>query len=304
MSATQAATSAAVGGSVCRCRSCSRTDPMSMECAASRRPPASPGPARSSRRRCRRPAPARPAHPQVADRAGEGERAPPRRPTAPRARRRGGRATPVGEDRGVRGVAGGRGGAEADPGDVVARRSARRTRRARRTPAPAPRRRAARCGRRPGRAGPSAVSRTATSGRSPISSLMVLVPQSIAAIVLTRSSGGHARRRGPRPTSRPSAVEHLVAERVHAAALGQRLAGQHVQALDPVGHAAGGDPLDLGHVEPGPRRARRAPRGSARGRRGRPRPARGRCRAASCISFISPEPSSVPMREAARGQVR
>ena len=35
MSATQAATSAAVGGSECRCRSCSRTEPMSIESAAS-----------------------------------------------------------------------------------------------------------------------------------------------------------------------------------------------------------------------------------------------------------------------------
>ena len=35
MSATQAATSAAVGGSECRCRSCSRTEPTSIESAES-----------------------------------------------------------------------------------------------------------------------------------------------------------------------------------------------------------------------------------------------------------------------------
>ena len=40
MSATQAATSAAVGGSECRCRSCSRTEPMSIEWAASGAPAA------------------------------------------------------------------------------------------------------------------------------------------------------------------------------------------------------------------------------------------------------------------------
>ena len=87
------------------------------------------------------------------------------------------------------------------------------------------------------------ISRTSTSGSAPMSSLIVLVPQSIAA---TRPRS-HAR-----PGLPPLAeqVEHLVAERVHAAALRERLAGEHVQALDPVGHAAGGDPLDLGDARP------------------------------------------------------
>ena len=52
-------------------------------------------------------------------------------------------------------------------------------------------------------------------------------------------------------TARPpltQLVEHLVAQRVHAATLGQRLRGEHVQALDPVGHATGGDARDLRHV--------------------------------------------------------
>ena len=63
--------------------------------------------------------------------------------------------TPAAKTVGVRRVAGGRGGAEADPGRRRARRSARRTRRSPRTCGPAPRRPAGRSRRRPGRAGRS-----------------------------------------------------------------------------------------------------------------------------------------------------
>ena len=59
-----------------------------------------------------------------------------------------------------------------------------------------------------------------TSGRSPISSLIVLVPQSIAATAQSRRRPRTRRARLP-PVAEQ--VEHLVAERVHAAALGQRL---------------------------------------------------------------------------------
>ena len=84
-----------------------------------------------------------------------------------------------------------------------------------------------------------------------MSSLIELVPQSMAATVVMTSLLRLARNARPGRPPLPQQVEHLVAERVDPAALRQRLAGQDVQALDPVGHAAGGDALDLGYVEPG-----------------------------------------------------
>ena len=134
--------------------------------------------------------------------------------------------------------------------------------------------------------------------RRPTSSLIVLVPQSIAA---TRSSPCWSRSgptQGPEAHHSPSSVEHLVAERVHAAALGEGLAGQHVQALDPVGHAAGGDPVDLGDLaDRGPRR-----RGRPRARRRTPRRARGRRRAgpASPSSARTPRGCRSATRRAGR----
>ena len=92
---------------------------------------------------------------------------------------------------------------------------------------------------------------------------------------------------GPRPTTRRAASSTSSPSGLTPAALGQRLAGEHVQALDPVGHPAGGDPGDLGHVA-GLRRPR-APRGSARAPRGTPRRGRGRSPSRSCISFIRPD---------------
>src|SRR5690606_7644731 len=100
------------------------------------------------------------------------------------------------------------------------------------------------------------LSRTRTSGRSPTNSLMVLVPQSIAAIGAPTSlprgrgvaAGLHA---GPVGPPLAEQVEHLVTEGVHTSTLGQRLTGEHVEALDAVGHPAGRDALDLGDVESG-----------------------------------------------------
>ena len=109
---------------------------------------------------------------------------------------------------------------------------------------------------------PAATSMSATS------SLTVLVPQSTAA---TRVTAPARSTHGPGRPEVAEQVDHLVAERVHAAPLRQGLAGQHVQALHPGRHAAGRDAGDLGHVadrlaegEVGLVGARRRPR---RGRR-------------------------------------
>ena len=124
----------------------------------------------------------------------------------------------------------------------------------------------------------------------------MLVPQSKAATRVTWALDGHA---GTGRPPRAQRVEHLVTQRVHAASLRQRLSGEHVQALHPVGHAAGRDPRDLGHL------ADRRP-GLEIGLVGAPVGRRELRVAASrsVISFISPEASSVPISEAARGQVR
>ena len=129
---------------------------------------------------------------------------------------------------------------------------------------------------------------------------MVLVPQSIAATGVTGPTARPSATHGPAAHHSPSSVEHLVAERVDAAALGERLAGEHVQALDPVGHAARGDAVDLRDVaELGPGRQVALVGGGVRRRQ------LGVVGAAAPPSPSSgPEPSSVPIREAARGQVR
>ena len=71
-----------------------------------------------------------------------------------------------------------------------------------------------------------------------MSSLMELVPQSMAAISDTGA---------PVPPGTEQR-DDLVAERVHARPGGERLGRQRMQALDPVGHPAGRDLLDLGDV--------------------------------------------------------
>ena len=108
---------------------------------------------------------------------------------------------------------------------------------------------------------------------------------------LIRHRAGVRSTHGPGAHQSPSSVEHLVAERVDARPMRERLAGQHVEALDPVGHAAGGDALDLGHARAAARaRPRRGPRGSARGPRGRPPPAPRRRRAAPASPSSAPSP--------------
>src|SRR6478735_12134683 len=112
------------------------------------------------------------------------------------------------------------------------------------------------CPRRTTRESRRATSSCPSSRTVPMSSLIELVPQSMAATVapglLIRSLCRRlldARPRRP-PVAEP--VEDLVAERVDPAPHGERLAGEDVEALDPVGHAAGADAVDLGDVEPGP----------------------------------------------------
>ena len=140
-----AASSASVGGSWRTCRSCSRTEPTSIDRAART-------PSRSPRTTSVEPPPTsttstggRGCVGQPAHRPGEGQR---RLLVAAQHLRRDPQPLPdaVGEDRAVGGVAGGRGGAEPDPLGryAVVRGGARRSRRPRRTPAPAPRRPAAR----------------------------------------------------------------------------------------------------------------------------------------------------------------
>ncbi len=82
------------------------------------------------------------------------------------------------------------------------------------------------------------------------------------------------------------------------------MGGEDVQALHPVGHAAGRDALDLRHLLPD-RVTDRGPVGEVR----LVRPAIGRRELwvgsqPACISLISPDDSRVPIREFTRGQVR
>ena len=133
---------------------------------------------------------------------------------------------------------------------------------------------------------------TGPGSRSAMSSRSELVPQSKAATrVMTglRCPGErHAWPRGPELAER---VEHLVAQRVHAPALGQRLAGEDVQALHPVGHPARGDAGDLGDVASGLRGdLARERRGSARGQRGTQRPGARRRAAAGTSPSSAPTP--------------
>ena len=311
---THAATSSAVGGSGWRWRSWRRTDPMSIDTAC-RSPRRAPAPARSTRRRCRRRAPARAASGPARRSRRRRPARPPRRRTAPparcpgdgvRPRRRRRRCSRRGSPRSRRSGparAGRRG-----------RGASRRTRRSPRRCAPAPRRparpvRSTPWPRRTTRESRSATSSWPSSRTVPMRSLIELVPQSMAATV---ASGllipSLCRRRLDARTRRPPVaeqVEDLVAERVDPAAHGERLAGEDVEALDPVGHAAGADALDLGDARARPAApARRGARGSARAPRGRPPRARRRCRAAPASPSSRWVPSRVPMREAARGQVR
>ncbi len=235
MSATQAASCSGVGGSSWRCRSWSRTEPMSIESEVGR--------LRAEDQLGR---PAADVDHQHRRRGSPGGRAWRRRRTAPppRPRQTSGSTpsrsrTPATKTEAL--VASRAPTWPKRTRDASWAGSARRTPRSRRTRAPAPGPRSGRSGRGPGRAGPSA-SRGRDSGAASDEQL-----DRVGAAV----DGGYPHARAALPPGAQQ-VEHLVAEGVHAPALRERLAGQHVQALDPVGHAAGGDPLDLGDA----RRAR------------------------------------------------
>ena len=124
----------------------------------------------------------------------------------------------------------------------------------------------------------------------------MLVPQSTAATRVTLVLDGRARTGGPELAEQ---VEHLVAERVHTAALREGLTGQHVQALHAGRHPAGGDAGDLRHVAD---RLAEGEVGLVRAGVGGRRS--GSVSSRSDISFIRPDASSVPIIDAARGQVR
>ena len=233
---------------------------------------------------------------------------PPRRRRPPRARRRAAAGRPSTKTSALLGVPGRRGGAR-----TAARRRRGRRRRAAYSSTAANTRSSASSASRPVRS-TSCPSRTmrssrtrlswvpAAGSRSATSSLMVLVPQSTAA---TRVTSARRRRRpltqGPAAQKSPSRSSTSSPSGFTPAALGERLAGEHVQALHPGRHAAGGDAGDL-----------RAPRRSTRGRaevglvraRGTPRRARGRCPAGRSSPSSGRSASRVPISDAARGQVR
>ena len=264
MSATAASISSFVGGSPARWRSFSRTEPMSSDCAASTMAVVGAedqlgGAAADVEHQQRLGQPA--AGP---GRPGEATAAPPRR----RSSTSGCDADPfldAGDELlGVLGVAGGRGRAEPDRLDVVLARRSRHVLLDR--------------GEHPLQRGlrdpPGAVDALAepddahladevdaragvgveVGDEQPEASWCRSRRRRPGSWLPLRRTGRHARAARP-PVAQP--VEHLVTERVHAAALGQRLAGEHVQALHPVGHASGRDAGDLR----APRRSRaRAPR--------------------------------------------
>ena len=89
----------------------------------------------------------------------------------------------------------------------------------------------------------------AARSRSATSSLMVLVPQSTAATrVMPAPSRSSPLTQRPAAQNSPSRSSTSSPSGFTPRPCGERLAGQHVQALDPVGMPAGGDAVDLGHV--------------------------------------------------------
>ena len=225
---------------------------------------------------------ARARRPSGAGRAVVGQRAPPRR-----RRRTSGvdaepRADARGEDVGVAGVPGRRGGHEPDRVDAVRGRRSRRTPRRRRTPGPAPRRPAGRCGRRPGRAGRSASRGPGSSwvpaagSRSATSSLI-----GVGAAV-DRGDPGHA---SSRPAPRPRTGRRPRSRRARRAP--RRRAGSPRGPAPATGRRArAGTSPGSACRRPRPRRSR-APRRSPRGRPGRPR---ARARYAAASSGVRLEP--------------
>ena len=300
----------ASAGRACRSRSVIRTDPMSRECPARtravRRRRAR---ARSSRRRCRRPAPARRGRRSAAGRAVVGQlrllgagRPPPARTPEPVARRRraktsaleASRAADVAQKRsGVDVVLGDERGVLVDGGEHPRR---------------APRRRAGRSGRRPGRAAPSGVSRTSSTllagrrvevGDEQLDRVGAAVdrgdPSDAHSAVARRRRTGRpprSRRAGPAPRRRAGSRPRPWASDWPASTC---------RHLTRSGMPPAETPAISGDVRRSPRA--RLEVALVRGA-GTPRRARGREPSRSVISAISPEPSSVPISDAARGQVR
>ena len=293
MSARAASICAAVGGSSRRCRSVSRTQPMSMlsDCNARdrRRHRA---PARSSRRRCRPPAAAWSDRAEATGGAGEGQRRlvvaadhlgldpstrmHHRRRSRRGWRRRGSRSSPPSAPASTpnaairRGVFDQRDPGALDRGRVEA------------AGAVDPWHRAARSASRgPGRQRPSAVDRRRSSSRTE------LVPQSMPATT-----------HGPSVHHGGSSASASSPSGLTPGPDGQAVRDQHVQALHPVRHAAGADAGDL-------RRRGRSIRGGPgrpRARPGSARPARGRRAAArsSRASARTPRAARSPTPPAGR----
>src|SRR6478752_3593566 len=96
----------------------------------------------------------------------------------------------------------------------------------------------------------TSVSAPVSRSTSATSSRMELVPQSTAPTRTSRPESAIRRLEGGRRAAGrlPPVVEllqHLVAEHVDARPPGERVRGENVQALDPVGHPSSGDPGDL-----------------------------------------------------------
>ena len=201
------------------------------------------------------------------------------------------------EDVGVLGVPGGRGGAEPDPGHAV--RGDQRGVLVDRGEGPLQRlvREPPGARRRPGPVGPSASRarprRGPESGTVPIRSLIVLVPQSIAATRTARTPTTH--RAGPAPRRRAGCTPGPGPSDWPA-----RTCRHFTRSGMPPAEI----PSISGTSCPAPGRARRGPRGSARCALAYAAARSGSSSSRASISFIRPDPSSVPIREAARGQVR
>src|SRR5690606_33566378 len=92
---------------------------------------------------------------------------------------------------------------------------------------------------------------------SATSSRMELVPQSMAATrvmasachpPVTAGTAGASAGADVRPPHRAQQLQRLVAQGVDPGPRGQRVPDEDVQALDPVRHSTGRDPLDLRHL--------------------------------------------------------
>ena len=263
---------------------------------------------RSSRRRCRRPGTAPGAVPRSSRVAPAKDSAASSSPVTTSGSTPSALADAADELVAVRGVAGGRGRDEPHPLGARARAITRGVASAaRRRCAPAPRGRAGRCGRRPARAGrsPSAGRRRAAcrppASTSATSSRIEFVPQSIAATRVTSAPPPRrpATQAPPAHQSRQQR-ERLVAERVDARARRPASAPTSTcRHFTRSGMPPAETPVDLRHLAERVARGR----GSPRARPGSAAASSGSLASRSVISRIRPSASSVPIGDAARGQV-